>query len=152
MVNWLLPVRALQFIFAIIVIGISGYCTQFLTHRALLWAISLEVLLVTNVVTDVGQVDDPGFSSSRTNYNLFTGLWTIVVLVYLIGILFIFKDSAISHPLGSIVLDGLTWLFWTAAFACAAAVISGNDRVSLIGALTAFGVLEWYDPTLAVMS
>ena len=56
------------------------------------------------------------------------------------------KDSALANPIISVAIDALTWVFWLAAFAAAAATIGYADgsHNSIIGALVAFGVLEWY--------
>lgn len=56
------------------------------------------------------------------------------------------KDSALANPIISVAIDALTWVFWLAAFAAAAATIGHADgsHNSIIGALVAFGVLEWY--------
>lgn len=83
-------------------------------------------------------------SPSQFDYNVFVSLWTLLVLVYLIGILFVFKESQFAHPIISIALDGVTWVFWLAAFACVAALLNGVTDAGEFSALVAFGVLEWY--------
>ena len=70
-------------------------------------------------------------------------------MVYLIGIQFVFKESSFAHPVFSIALDGLAWLFWLASFACIAAIVNlfndyGLDGPGVLNALLAFGIIEWY--------
>lgn len=100
------------------------------------------------VVHDFHNVSEGFFDVSvnfnQGNYNIFVSLWTLLIMVYLIGIQFVFKESSFAHPLFSIVLDGLSWIFWLAAFACIAAIFDGYNVGGIFGALIAFGVLEWY--------
>lgn len=73
-------------------------------------------------------------------------------MVYLIGIQFVFKESSFAHPIFSIVLDGLAWVFWLASFAAIAAIVNAYNSFfgfdaspGVLNALLAFGVIEWYD-------
>lgn len=91
----------------------------------------------------VSKLDDYYYDNSRADFNVFASVFTLLSLVYLLGILFVFKDSSFAHPIFSIVLDGLNWIFWLAAFACIAAVFHGFYSDGHTSALIAFGVLEW---------
>jgi len=53
----------------------------------------------------------------------------------------------LAAPIVALVLEALSWVFWLAAWAAAAASLHGRDgyvRRPTKGALVAFGVLEWY--------
>ena len=57
--------------------------------------------------------------------------------------------QALAAPIVALVIEVLSWIFWLAAWACAAATLHGSGGFggyhrATRGALVAFGVLEWY--------
>jgi len=84
-------------------------------------------------------------SPSQYGYNLFVSLWTLIIVIplSLVAARFI---QALAAPIIALVIEALSWVFWLAAWACAAASLHGEDgyvRRPTKGALVAFGVLEW---------
>lgn len=78
-------------------------------------------------------------------YNLFVSLWTLVIVipVSLVAARFV---QMLAAPIVALVLEALSWIFWLAAWASAAATLHGSEGHydhSSKGALVAFGVLEW---------
>jgi len=110
------------------------------------------VQIVTHATSKSYYVDD-GFSDyyygghtfGAVSFNVFASLFTILSEVYFIGSLFLFAPtSPLAHPLFSLILDGLNWVFWLSGFASVAALFGGLVAPGGVwGALIAFGVLLW---------
>jgi len=125
--------RGVQAVFAIIVLGLSAY--------------------VASVVSGSGQVCDFGYCADynipvppQIDYILFCSIWSLLVVIAL-GVVPIFV-SALSHPIISTAVDGLTTIFWFAG-AIALAVYTGvfvGDTPSWYQALqaaVAFSFFTW---------
>lgn len=90
-------------------------------------------------------ISDTNIQQSDWGYNLFVSLWTLIIVipVSLVAARFV---QVLAAPIVALVLEALSWIFWLAAWACAAATLHGGDSQyyrSSKGALVAFGVLEW---------
>ncbi|KAJ9666104.1 hypothetical protein H2201_003782 [Coniosporium apollinis] len=94
--NFTLPLRILQALFALIVLG----CTS--------WIVSLY---------DVPGVRAP----SSISFLLFTSIWTLLALIYLIVAPARFPQYA--HKFGILGVEAVTMLFWFAGFIAAAVLL-----------------------------
>ena len=97
-----LIVRAVQFVFAIIVLGLTGHST--LPYQPLSGT-------VTNMPPSVASYGD---TPSQDSFMVFTAIWTMLVLIYLALSPRFFPK--IAHPYAILGLDALTMLFWFAGF------------------------------------
>ena len=119
--NYTLPLRVLQALFAIIVLGCSA------------WIVSLY--------------DVPGARApSSISFLLFTSIWTLLALIYLIVAPSRFPQYA--HKFGILGVEAVTMLFWFAGFIAAAVWIDNWGSCFGRGCRTAqaavvFGAFEW---------
>lgn len=163
-----LPIRAVQFVFAVIALGINGY------------GMSLPFLLILNFVPfpplrlaltsrynektftnpnphhTVAHVFDQRYSNtvyfadgdvpSELSFIVFVSVWTMVVTIYLLVAPLNFPKLA--PVIAVLALDALTMLFWFAAF-IALAVWKSNLLIcygricNTIVAGIVFGAFEW---------
>jgi glucan phosphoethanolaminetransferase (alkaline phosphatase superfamily) len=128
-----LILRAVQALFAIIVLGTAAY--------------------VTSQISGSGTVCDFGFCESydvtnpgQVDFILFDAIWSLLVLG-VVAVLSIWV-AIVKHPIVTTVLDGLTMIFWFAG-AIALAVLTGvadGDTSSLyqtLQACVAFAFFSW---------
>ncbi|KAJ9295307.1 hypothetical protein DTO271G3_6130 [Paecilomyces variotii] len=122
-VPWVLPVRAVQAIFAIIVLGLTAY--------------------VISVFDD----EDFGFSSDALNFMLFTSVWTLLVATPYLALSPVYVPQ-MAHRFAIVGMEAVTMIFWFAAFIALAALLpppeachSSPCRSSQ--AATVFGAFEW---------
>jgi len=119
--NYALPLRIVQGVFAIIVLGLTAYVANW-------WG---------------GHWHQ--FSPSEVNFLVFTSVWTLLALAYLIIAPARFATAA--HKYGILAAEAVTMIFWFAGFIALAAFLS--DRVcfgsvcSAAKAATAFAAFEW---------
>ncbi|KAF2734861.1 hypothetical protein EJ04DRAFT_227638 [Polyplosphaeria fusca] len=124
-VNWVLPVRGLQAVLAVTVLGMMAYVASWWTSH---WR---------------------QLSPSEVNWMIFSPVWTILVLVPLILVPLKF-DHMSSQPAvkwGLLVAEALTMLYWFGGFIALAVFLS--DRIcfgtvcSVAKAGTAIAAFEW---------
>ncbi|KAF2155880.1 hypothetical protein K461DRAFT_274920 [Myriangium duriaei CBS 260.36] len=117
----MLPIRAVQFVFTIIVLGLTGHVVDL----AYYW------------------------SPSEVNFLLFTSIWTMLVLIYLI--VTELKFSQYAHKFAVFGLEFVTMIFWFAGFIALAVLLSdsgcdrahGNGVCSELQAAAVFGAFNW---------
>ncbi|OCL02138.1 hypothetical protein AOQ84DRAFT_434514 [Glonium stellatum] len=116
-----LPLRIAQGLFALVVLGLTAYVANW-------WS---------------GQWHQ--FSPSEVNFLIFSAVWTILALVYLIVAPARFPNAA--HKYGILAAEALTMVFWFAGFIALAVFLS--DRIcfgtvcNVAKAGTAFAAFEW---------
>jgi len=130
--------RIAQMIFGIIVLGLTAYLVYGITHTCVYdYDIYGDFYCTT--------VSSPG----HINFNVFCGVWTFLICLYLIPAAF---KTTLHHSIAVLVLDALSVVFWFAGFIALAvftgyyAVFTGDDFSSGFGILVAaaiFGALEW---------
>jgi len=118
-----LPLRAAQAVFTIIVLGLTAFVANW-------WSGYWHNL-----------------APSEINFLLFTSVWTIVALVYLIVVPWRFANSAAGHKYGILAAEGLTMLFWFAGFVALAVFLSNRvcfgQVCNVAKAAVVFASLEW---------
>ncbi len=148
-----LAIRGLQFLFAIIVLGLTGHGTS-----------PIPVSIPPKTQLTPPQVASYANTPSQDSFLVFVAIWTCLVVLYL-GLAPKFLPS-LAIPFAMLALDALTMLFWFAGF-IALAVFDrdlhynyygyfggvlykgeGCDVIgNLCGVITAavvFGAFEWY--------
>jgi hypothetical protein len=117
----MLPIRATQFLFSIIVLGVLAYAS----HD---WAWS--------------------WSPSSINFLIFTSVWTLLALVYLVLSPIHYKPAA--HKYGILAVEAVTMIFWFAGFIALASYLNdvncgrahwGPCRAAIAGDV--FAAFEW---------
>lgn len=120
--NYTLPLRIAQGIFSIVVLGLMAYVANW-------WS---------------GHWNQ--FSPSEVNFLIFSSVWTLLALAYLIIAPARFPTA--SHKYGILAAEAITMIFWFAGFIALAVFLS--DRVcfgsvcSAAKAGTAFAAFEWF--------
>jgi hypothetical protein len=122
----ILPIRALQALFAIIVLGVLAYAAND-------WAGNWW--------------NGSHWSPSQINFLIFTSVWTLLALLYLI--IAPIHAPRYSHKYGILAVEAVTMLFWFAGFIALSCMVSdvcgssgwGPCRASVAGAV--FGAFEW---------
>ncbi|KAI9815690.1 MAG: hypothetical protein M1827_002086 [Pycnora praestabilis] len=121
--NFLLPLRIVQALFALIVLALTAY--------------------VAHWFHEVG-----ASSPSQDNFLLFSSIWTFLALAYLT--LTPWMMPSLAHKFGVLAVEAITMLFWFAGFIALAVYINGNlfdfcsgGVCSAIKAACVFGAFEW---------
>lgn len=121
--NVLIGIRAVQAIFALIVLGTAAYVAHW-------WYGAWHA-----------------YSPPEYSFLIFTALWTLLVLVYLILVPLRFSNSVLHHKFVILALEGLTTLFWFASFIAAAVFLTGRvcwgGICSTAVASTVFAAFNW---------
>jgi len=118
-----LALRISQAILAVIVLGLSAYVANW-------WSGYWHAM-----------------SPSQINFLVFSAVWTILALLYLIVVPWRFSETKIHHKFAILAAECLTMLFWFAGFIALAVFLS--DRVcfghvcAAAKAATVFGAIEW---------
>ncbi|EOD49496.1 hypothetical protein GTA08_BOTSDO00131 [Neofusicoccum parvum] len=119
--NFTLPMRIAQAVFTIVVLGLTAYVCDWWTSH---WHAN---------------------SPAEINFLIFTSVWTILALVYLVVAPARFPVAA--HKFGILAAEALTMLFWFAGFIALAVWL--DDRVCFgsvcasAKAATVFAAFEW---------
>ncbi|KAF2789597.1 hypothetical protein K505DRAFT_365478 [Melanomma pulvis-pyrius CBS 109.77] len=124
-INWVLPVRALQAVLSIVVLGLMAYVSSWWSSH---WR----------------QV-----SPAEVNWMIFAPVWTILALVALIVVPWKMPHIANAQlpKIGLLVLEGLTMVHWLAGFLALAVFLS--DRIcfgtvcQVAKAGTAIAAFQW---------
>lgn len=86
-------------------------------------------------------------SLSQVNFLVFTSVWTLLALVYLVVVPWRFSDTVAHHKFAILAAEAVTMLFWFAGFIALAVFLT--DRVCygiVCGAVIAgnvFAAFEW---------
>jgi len=120
--NWMLPVRVLQAIFAIIILGLTAYIINWELYY---W----------------------GGSADTVDFNLFNAIWTLVIALPYLSIIPIFSPRY-SHIYGITAIEVITMIFWFAGFIALAAQLPSARACNWTAcrcaqAATVFGAFEW---------
>jgi len=122
----LLPLRGVAVLFAIIELGLTAYGVSYYDGCA--------------IIDGFEYCDNIG----SVNFLLFTSLWSLLVLAYLLATL---RFGRFSHPIASFVLLLLTSLFWFSGFIALAVAVGGgcglNHACQTMAAASAFGAFLW---------
>lgn len=114
------PLRIVQAIFGIIVLGLMSYViSNFNWHGV-------------------------SYSPSQANFLLFCSIWTVLVLVYLV--LAPVRFQAAAHKFAILGVEFVTMIFWFAGFIAYAVFITGCGGGAICRANEAavtFGAFEW---------
>ncbi|KAI4158861.1 MAG: hypothetical protein LQ342_007038 [Letrouitia transgressa] len=124
MIDLSLPLRAVQFLFAVITLGLTGYVNSYFTDHD--WA-----------------YDD---APSQVNFLIFSSVWTMLVTPYLALAPRFFPK--ITHKFVTLGVDAVTCIFWFAGFIALAAYRGDlglcTGRVcDCLNAGAVFGAFEW---------
>ncbi|KAL8789375.1 MAG: hypothetical protein Q9195_006848 [Heterodermia aff. obscurata] len=119
-----LGLRAAQFVFAIITLGLTGYAAHWYNTFSLY-----------------------GSSPSRINFLIFASVWTLLSLLYL-TLTPRFVPSA-AHKLAIFALDAVTMIFWFAGWVALAVfkdnlALCGGRVCHVVTAAIVFGAFEWF--------
>ncbi|KAK7546245.1 membrane-associating domain-containing protein [Phyllosticta citricarpa] len=119
--NWLLPLRIAQAVFTIIVLGLVSFVSNWWTNH---WF-----------------ADSP----AEVNFLIFTSVWTLLALGYLL--LAPWKFPAAAHKYAVLAVEALTMLFWFAGFIAIAVWLDNRVCFGTVcdsaRAATAFAAFEW---------
>ncbi|OKL57219.1 hypothetical protein UA08_07682 [Talaromyces atroroseus] len=120
--NWVLPVRIVQAVFAIIILGLTAY------------AINVELSY-------------SWYSSDTVNFDLFNSIWTLVVALPYLSLVPIFFAS-LSHIYIVLAAEIVTMIFWFAGFIALGAFLPPprachGGVCSSLQAATVFASFEW---------
>ncbi|CZT19073.1 uncharacterized protein RCC_04919 [Ramularia collo-cygni] len=117
-----LALRAVQGVFAIIVLGLAGYVAHWWNGY---WNAS---------------------SPSEINFLIFCAVWTLLVLIYFV-LAGTTSGARVHHPYAVLGLDAITMIFWFAGFIAVAVFVhnrgcfGGVCRAAKAAAV--FGAFEW---------
>jgi len=119
------PIRVIQGVLAIIVLGLMSYVVD--GWDDFFWS----------------------WGHSTTNFLLFTSVWTILALIYLVLVSFRFADHPAGHKFGVLFVETITTIFWFAGFVAFADLLSdlpyarrwGVKRAGI--AADVFAAFEW---------
>ncbi|RKU47558.1 hypothetical protein DL546_006717 [Coniochaeta pulveracea] len=123
-----LALRALQFIFSIIVIGTDSYAI----HKA----------------GKFTQVDNAYMVPSSWGYFMFCAVWTFLVVIFLVVAEWRFQEHLLV-AIARVALDVVTLFFWFGGFIAVATGLdarscpAGNTFCSSIKTATVFGAFDW---------
>lgn len=136
---WIYPVRAVQALFAVIVIGLTGY--------GLFRTKSFENSQKKTNKSPVVSTFYNGWSYSDTvNFLLFLGCWTAFVAVPYLAISPIWFPRLAHHYVIPAV-EVITMIFWFAGFIAMGAMLPRprchGSACSSLQAATVFGAFEW---------
>ncbi|KAI9741352.1 MAG: hypothetical protein M1834_003069 [Cirrosporium novae-zelandiae] len=132
-ITWVLIIRAIQAVFAIIILGLMAYVANVFSH--------------TYTYYDDGFYGTVNSSPpSRVNFMLFNACWTILALVFLVFIPYIAAEAA--HKYAILAVDAVTMIFWFAGWIALADLAGGLGGCgatvcNAIDAGAAFGAFIW---------
>ena len=149
----LLVFRALQFLFALIVLGLTGHRKSHRPRQTIsLYQRNADYHSSPFLVASYD------YSPSQVNFMVFVAVWTMLALIYL-GLAPRFFSS-FAHVHAILALDALTMLFWFAGFIALAVLYHDivnvanfeffagcgalGDYCGVSEAAVVFGAFEWY--------
>ncbi|KAH8691117.1 membrane-associating domain-containing protein [Talaromyces proteolyticus] len=120
--NWVLPVRIVQAVFAIIILGLTAY--------------------VVNV-----ELSWYWYSSGTVNFDLFNSIWTLVIALPYLSLVPVFFSN-LSHVYAVLAVEIVTMIFWFAGFIALGALLPPprachSGPCSSLQAATVFASFEW---------
>lgn len=133
-----IPLRIAQTVFAIVVLGLTAY------------GIYSFVIMIFSVNETIAVANWWGgfyhaLSPTEVNFLIFSSVWSLLALVYLVVAPWKFPDAA--HKFGILAAEAVTMIFWFAGFIALAVFLS--DRVcyghvcNAAKAAAAFAAFEW---------
>jgi hypothetical protein len=149
-----LSLRAIQALFAIIVLGLTAYGKSNVARTTSLpWKELLSTPALINIPPVVDWWSDwwNRSSPSPINFLLFTSIWTLLVLLYLILVPWRFSGLLERNKWAGMsiaILEGVTMIFWFAGFVALAVWLGRRTCVggvcSAAKAATVFAAFEWW--------
>lgn len=141
-----LILRVLQAIFAIVVLGLTGYGKFSLPSTLPLQSKKLTPLppIVAHWWSSYWHTSSP----PQISFLLFTAIWTLLALTYLLIIPHRFSNTLLADPKLVLAVEAVTMLFWFAGFVALAVFLA--DRVcfgrvcAAAKAAAVFGGFAWY--------
>ncbi|QKX60739.1 uncharacterized protein TRUGW13939_07885 [Talaromyces rugulosus] len=120
--NWVLPVRIVQAVFAIIILGLTAY------------VINVELSYWWD-------------SSDTVNFDLFSAIWTLLIALPYLSLVPIFFSS-LSHVYAVLAVEAVTMIFWFAGFIALGALlppprVCHSSPCRALQAATVFASFEW---------
>ena len=164
-INWVLPVRVVQLVFAVIVLGLTAYGklrtrsipSQLLCLRTRPFSLmtDVNVCIVANEYNGTfyyngGYYYSRGNASpSQVNFLIFCAVWSILAVAFLIlSPRYDTRARHVGHKFAILAVDAVTAIFWFAGFIALAVFIGvpdcGNNHVcGALQASVAFGAFLW---------
>lgn len=163
-INWVLYVRVVQLIFAIIVLGLTAYgkfrssCipthSLYLQARPFFLMTNVSIYIVANQYNstfyyDGGYYSHSNASPSQVNFLIFCAIWSILAVAFLtLSPRYDTQARHIGHKFAILAVDAVTAIFWFAGFIALAVFIGvpdcGSDTVcGSLQASVAFGAFLW---------
>jgi hypothetical protein len=144
MVNWILPMRGVQAVLSITVLGLMAYGKSCQSIIRL-----LIMLLTSRTVSMWWSTHWRQSSPSEVNFLIFAPSWTVLALGALIVVPLKFSHmlSSKGARIGLLAVEGLTMLYWFAGFVALAVFLS--DRIcfgtvcDVARASTAISAVNW---------
>lgn len=138
---WIYPVRAVQALFGVIVIGLTGYGPFRTKFRK--W------LKKTNKSPVVSTYYNEWSYSDTVNFLLFLGCWTAFIAVPYLTISPIWFPR-LAHHYAIPAVEVITMIFWFAGFIAMGAMLRPprwchGSACSSLQAATVFGAFEWWE-------
>jgi len=96
-----LPIRIIQGILAIIILGLMAYVVDSWPYSGYFWS----------------------WSQDTPNFLLFVSVWTLLALIYLVLASYRFADHPAGHKFGVLAVETLTTIFWFAGFIAFASLL-----------------------------
>ncbi|MCJ1410504.1 hypothetical protein MMC19_004589 [Ptychographa xylographoides] len=120
--NFNFPLRLVQALFAIIILGLTGYVAHWYDTRTTY------------------------LSPSQVNFLIFTAFYSLLAITYLLVSVPYFPK--LTHKYATLAVDGLTCLFWFAGFLALAVFLKGlvlceGGVCGAARAAAVFAAFEW---------
>lgn len=142
-VHWILPVRAVQAILSITILGLMAYGSS---RKHLL---ATPYILTHQIVSQWWATHWRQSSPTEVNFLIFAPSWTVLALSALVIVPLKFSHmlSSKGAQIGLLALEGLTMLYWFGGFVALAVFLS--DRIcfgtvcDVARASTAISAMNW---------
>jgi hypothetical protein len=135
-INWVLPVRAVQFVLSVVVLGLMAYGT-FLSPFS--FPTTLHPSDFPLSVSSWWSTHWRQSSPSEINYLIFAPSWSLLSLVPLLLLQLVPKFESLrdkaSVKWALLGLEGLTMLFWFSGFVALAVFLSGRICFGMVSLL-----------------
>lgn len=147
-ISWVIPVRVVQAVLALIVLALTAYGTSIFVGIFFFFFSKYSRRMLTSCAV-VNWFDEhtPWFTLDVVNFMLFNGVWTLFIAIPYFALVPVFFPRLAPQPavLGA---EALTMIFWFAGFIALAAWLppSSQCRTSpcrSLQAATVFGSFEW---------
>lgn len=134
-VNWIHPVRGVQAVLAIVVLGLMGYGNSTPVQRPPFFSPQDFLITDNEIVASWWTSHWRQISPTEINFLVFAPAWSLFALVPLLLIPLKF-NHVLNTPAGRygiVALEGLTMLFWLGGFVALAVFLSGRICFGMVG-------------------